>query len=226
MNSPLRAILALLVVLSSVTSADAQPYVGASILADVIRASGPNDQQPGSGEALGGALRLGASLGDEWGVDLEFARSGEVEWRPDVSILAQLTQSLPGVIGVLPNITIFPTPEISVEAQISTLTTMLWWRQRVTEGFDLVYLGGAAFTRTVTDNRVAYGQILPAIGGGLLPLPRVFEQETVGYDTGVVVGIDGSIEMTDHLRLVPGFRLLTVASRWIVRPSAGLQWRF
>ena len=124
MNIPLRAILSVLTVLLPVTSADAQPYVGASFLADVIRASGPNDQ-PGSGEALGGGLRLGARLGEQWGLDVEFARSGDVEWQPDVTILAELTQSLPGVIGVLPNIAIFPQPEISVEAHLSTLTTML-----------------------------------------------------------------------------------------------------
>ena len=211
--------------LSFATGASAQPYVGGSILVDIVRASGPVDDTPGSGEAIGGGLRIGVALRNQWGIDLEFIRSGEVEWQPDVRILADVTRSLPGVFGVPPNISIFPSPQFSSETQLSTLTTTLWWRQEVNDRFDLVYFGGAAFTRTATDSNVSY--ILPASAGLLpLPFPQFFEQESIGYDTGVVVGIDGSIAMTDHLRLVPGFRLISVASRWILRPSAGLQWKF
>jgi len=211
--------------LSSATRASAQPYVGGSILVDIVHASGPVDDTPGSGEAIGGGLRIGVALRNQWGIDLEFVRSGEVEWQPDVRILAELTRSLPGVFGVLPNTVIFPSPQLSSEAQLSTLTTMLWWRQEVNDRFDLVYLAGAAFTRTATKSHVSY--ILPASDRLVpLPFPQFFEQESIGYDTGVVVGIDGGIAMTDHLRLVPGFRLISVASRWILRPSAGLQWKF
>jgi hypothetical protein len=213
----------LLAGLSFATGASAQPYVGGSILVDIIRMSGPADDTPGSGEAIGGGLRIGAALRNQWGIDLEFARSGDVEWQPDVRILADVTRSLSGAIGVPPNIAIFPSPQFSAETQLSTLTTMLWWRQEVNDRFDLVYLGGAAFTRTATNSNVSY--ILSA-NAGILPFPQFFEQESITYDTGVAVGIDGSIAMTDHLRLVPGFRLISVASRWILRPSAGLQWKF
>ena len=203
---------------SLATGASAQPYVGGSILVDIVHASGPVDDTPGSGEAIGGGLRIGVALRNQWGIDLEFARSGEVEWQPDVRILAEVTRSLPSTA-------IFPSPQFSSEAQLSTLTTMLWWRQEVNDRFDLVYLGGAAFTRTATESNVSY--ILPASAGLLpRPLPPFFEQESIAYDTGVAVGLDGSIAMTDHLRLVPGFRLISVSSRWILRPSAGLQWKF
>ena len=138
--------------LSFATGASAQPYVGGSILVDIVRASGPVDDTPGSGEAIGGGLRIGVALRNQWGIDLEFIRSGEVEWQPDVRILADVTRSLPGVFGVPPNISIFPSPQFSSETQLSTLTTMLWWRQEVNDRFDLVYLGGAAFTRTATDS--------------------------------------------------------------------------
>jgi hypothetical protein len=216
-------VLFLMAGLSSATAASAQPYFGGSILADIIRTSGPVDQTPGSGEAIGGALRMGVATGDRWGVDLEFARSGEVEWQPDVSILSGVT--LPGVFGALPTTAIFPSPQISFEAQLSTLTTMLWWRQEVNDRFDLVYLGGAAFTRIATQGSVSY--ILPARGEVLpLPIPQLFEQESVEYVAGVVVGLDGGIGMTEHLRLVPGLRMIAVGSRWIVRPSVGLQWKF
>jgi len=211
--------------LSSASGASAQPYVGGSILVDIVHASGPVDDTPGSGEAIGGGLRIGVALRDQWGIDLEFARSGDVEWQPDVRILTEVTRSLPGVFDVLPNTVIFPSPQLSSEAQLSTLSTMLWWRQEVNDRFDLVYLGGAAFTRTATESRASY--ILAASPGLLpLPFPQFFEQKSIGYDTGVVVGIDGGIAMTEHLRLVPGFRLISVRSRWILRPTAGLQWKF
>ncbi len=103
---------------------------------------------------------------------------------------------------------------------------MLWWRQEVNDRFDLVYLGGTAFTRTATDSNVSSPSLRRVPGCCRFRFPQFFEQESIGYDTGVVVGIDGGIAMTDHLRLVPGFRLISVASRWILRPSAGLQWKF
>ena len=208
---------------SFATGASAQPYVGGSILVDIVRASGPVDNTPGSGEAIGGGLRIGVALRNQWGIDLEFVRSGDMEWQPDVRILADVTRSLPSVFAVPPNVSIFPSPQFSAETQLSTLTTMLWWRQEVNDRFDLVYLGGAAFARTATNSNVSY--ILPA-SAGVLPFPQFLEQESVAYDTGVVVGIDGGIAMTDHLRLVPGFRLISVTSRWILRSSVGLQWKF
>src|SRR5262245_6307151 len=124
--------------LSFATGASAQPYVGGSILVDIVHTSGPVDDPPGSGEAIGGGLRIGVALQQHWGVDLEFARSGDIEWQPDVRILATT---------IFPPTTIFPTPQLTYETQLSTLTTMLWWRQEVNDRFDLVYLGGAAFTR-------------------------------------------------------------------------------
>jgi hypothetical protein len=216
----------LLFLLALGTTAGAQPYVGGAVYADIVRASGPDDQ-PGSGEVIGGSLRIGTSLAAQWGVDFEVGRSGDIEWRPDVSILAELTSTVPSFVGVLPGITIFPTPEITVRSQLSTLTTMLWWRQEVSDRFDLVYLGGAAFTRTQMDSHISYPQLtVPGRGELLLPQTPIFAQESVDYHAGVVVGIDGGIEMTEHLRLVPGLRMMTVASRWIIRPSAGLQWVF
>ena len=224
---PIRSTLVppLLVLLAFASTANAQPFIGGAIHADIVRASGP-DEQPGSGEVIGGSLRIGTSLATRWGVDLEVARSGNIEWQPDVRILAELARAVP-FVGVLPEIAIFPTPEIAVESQLSTLTTMLWWRQEVTDRFDLMYLGGAAFTRTQIESRVSYPQLaVPGPFGVVFPQTRIFAQESVAYDAGVVVGIDGRIEITDHLRLVPGLRMMTAASRWIIRPSAGLQWVF
>jgi hypothetical protein len=98
----------LVVGLSSATRASAQPYVGGSILVDIVHASGPVDDTPGSGEAIGGGLRIGVALRNQWGIDLEFVRSGEVEWQPDVRILAELTRSLPGCSASCPTVSSFP----------------------------------------------------------------------------------------------------------------------
>lgn len=220
-------LLGLALVLLSATPARAQsPYVGASVLADVVRTSGPDDGAGRNGEALGGALRVGVSLGPRWGVELELTRAGELEWRPDVTILATSTRGRPGLFGALPDVAIFPTPRISVESQLSTLTTSVWWRQRVNDRFDLVYLGGVTFARSEIESEVNYTSPLPAGRAGQPAPARLYVQELINYDTGVTVGLEAAIGMTEHVRLVPGVRMLAVDAQWIVRPAIGLQWRF
>lgn len=220
------ASVAAVLVLSGATGAAAQsPYVGAAVLADVVRSSGTRDQQPGNGETIGGALRVGTSLGGRWGVDLEFVRSGETTWRPDVTILANVTSRVRDVVGPAARIGIVPTPNIEVESQLSTLTTSLWVRQQVNDRFSLVYLGGVVFSRTAIETEIEYDPIdLPRFA---LTLPTgLFADEAVLYDSGVSLGLDGDIRMTDHVRLVPGLRMLAIESQWLVRPSVGLHWRF
>ena len=89
-------LVALLLTIPAVAQAQG-PYVGASVLTDIVRASGSDDFNSGSGEAFGGALRVGASLGSQWGVDLEFARSGDIEWEPPVAILTGRSSFVGGV---------------------------------------------------------------------------------------------------------------------------------
>ena len=214
-----------IIVLSAVGAHAQSPYVGASVLADIVRTSGPEDGTGGNGEALGAALRVGAALGPHWGVEFEFTRSGEIEWRPEVTILATGTRGRPDLFGVLPDIAIFPPPEINVESQLSTLTSSLWWRQRVNRRFDLVYLGGVTCARSQLDTEVLYGSPIVGRAGQQAPT-RLFAQELTDYDTGVTVGLEAAIGMTEHLRLVPGIRMLALDSQWIVRPAVGLQWRF
>jgi hypothetical protein len=215
-----------LVLASAVATHAQSPYVGASLLADVVRTSGAEDSDVGNGEAIGGALRVGAALGPRWGVELEFVRTGEIEWRPDVTILATGSARRPNLFGALPEIAIFPTPEISVESQLSTLTTSVWWRQRVNDRFDLVYLGGVTFARSQLESQVNYASPVPVGRVGQQLPTRLYAQDTTAYDTGVMVGLEGAIGMTRHLWLVPGLRMLAIDSQWIIRPAVGLQWRF
>jgi hypothetical protein len=104
---------------------------------------------------------------------------------------------------------------------------MLWWRQELGERFDLMYLGGIAFTRADSSMRITFPTFpRPTPIGGVFPSPAVIDEESVSYSTGVAVGLDGRILMTDRLGLVPGIRLLTVSDGWVVRPAVALHWNF
>ena len=105
----------------------------------------------------------------------------------------------------------------------STLTVMPYLRQSLGSRADIVYLGGLAFVRT--SSQVSFGGGIRLLGS-VIP----FEQSFVTYGAAPVVGVDVRVSMTDHLRLVPGLRLLVVdeggRSGWVTRPSIGLQWTF
>jgi len=213
--------------LAVATAASAQsPYVGASLVGDITRVShSVYDGSSGEGETFAGALRVGTSLGQQWGVELEFARSGKVDATPEFSILAD-TASF--TFGDTPIPSIFPVPQIEAERQLSTIATLLWWSHDVSSRVSLVYLGGVAFTREKSEIRISYGDFIlpPGIPGGILPPPRSIDQESVSYGADVAVGFEGRIGMTEHLHLTPGIRLHTISSGWSIRPGVGLQWRF
>src|SRR5688572_478044 len=68
-------------------------YVVGSLAAEISRSSRAEtvgfETPSGDGEVLGGSLRAGTSLGDRWGVELEFARgaTSEQETTPNPRIL-------------------------------------------------------------------------------------------------------------------------------------------
>lgn len=224
----MRLVLGLLTALAVHGSAFAQStYVGGALIGDIIRPSHTeSDIGTGGGEALGGALRVGTALGERWGVDLEFTMTAEIDTRPQPRILGAV-QAFTFSSSTAP-IPISIIPEVRSRQQLSTLSTMLWWRHEIGARSDIVYLGGVTFTRTDTSVRFTYAIPFPAIPGGIVPpFPRPdFSFERVGYEAGVAVGMDGRIGMTDHLRLVPGIRLLTAAGGWVIRPAIGLHWLF
>lgn len=226
----MRFVLGLLLAVSVSSTASAQSaYVGASFIGDVIRVSGP-DYGTGSanGETFGGALRAGVPLGAQWGVEAEFARTGKIDADPGV-YLAREGFTITSIEGpaIFPNI--FPTPRYSIERQLSTISAALWWNHELNDRFSLAYLGGVAFTRADTEVEIGYDFPVPLPGGGVpLPLPRPISvrSESVSYDADVVVGFEGRIGMTEHLRLVPGIRMQTAVGGWAIRPGVGLQWMF
>jgi hypothetical protein len=209
-------------------------YVGASAVADIARFGSTGVGDSSGGEAFGGAIRVGTSVTDRWGIDLEFTRPGEIEQENSFSILAGrirtvFTDLVPGLVA--PGMPIdlgrigasFPAPFSSTTTyRYSTFTVMPYLRQTLGSRADVVYLGGLAFVRTASDIR---------FGGGLRPLGGIgFEQSFVTYSAAPAVGLDVRVSMTERLRLVPGLRVLVVdesgRSGWLIRPSIGLQWTF
>lgn len=224
-------------ILAAAPAAEAQgPYVGVSALADVVRMSGAGGNGQGA-EAFGVALRLGVPLDDHWGVELEFARSAEMDVSPEARILADMPVQSMGSLGFGMNTgavsLIFPAPEIEAERQLSTVSTLLWRRHTVSDRVDLAYLGGVAFTRAALHTRVSYPFFpMPIPVPVPRPIPesisatRLFESEAVSYGADVAVGMEGRIRMTEHVRLTPGIRMQTVDGGWSIRPAVGLQWTF
>ena len=204
------------------------PYVSASVGMDVSRFSGAevNGGFERGGEALAIALRLGTPIGDRWGVELGYTRPTVVESESrlnfPIPFPADLLRAFP--IPGVPAISL-PTfrGSTTVERRDSTLETVAWVRQPVGR-VDLVYLGGVAFNRTVEEITIDFGRI------ALLPLPN--SVRTTTYGVSPLVGIEGRIGMTEHLRLVVATRMQTIGdgnsgtSGWLVRPSAGLMWQF
>ena len=48
---------------------------------------------------------------------------------------------------------------------------------------------------------------------------------TTIYDTGVMAGLDVTVNFTDHLALVPQVRLTGSSYAWNIRPGVALRWR-
>ena len=211
-------------------------YVGGSAVADIARFGSIGIGDSSGGEAFGGAIRVGTAVTDRWGIDLEFTRPGEIEQENPLSILAGAFETvLPGLApgrvplpGGMPiDIgrigTALSVPFSSTTAyRYSTFTVMPYLRQSLGSRADIVYLGGLAFVRT--SSRISLG------GGIRLLAGNGFEQSFVTYGAAPAVGLDVRVSMTDHLRLVPGLRVLVVdesgRSGWLTRPSIGLQWIF
>jgi hypothetical protein len=210
------------------------PYVGAAVGMDVARydhvefpGSGDFDA---SGEAVAFSLRLGTPIGQNWGVELGFTYPNEIERENSQFPIPLLAAALAGRtaagIAVPPTNVTFPVFEASteVERRNTTLETVAWFAQSVSGRVDLVYLGGVAFNRVVEEISFNFNRRLIAI-----VVPN--STRSVSYDVGPVVGMEARIGLTDHVRLVPAFRLQgvggsTTQGGWLLRPSVGLAWQF
>jgi hypothetical protein len=223
----------LAVVLSLVAAAALaqSPYVAATVGADVSRFSHSTSsltRLPSSdSEVISWSLRAGTSVGENWGVELEFVKSGRsrVEGPFGVQPLIPATGTVPGgtiIVSPLPNI---PSPiafQTDVRRSHSDFDTVAWARQRVAGSVDLVYLGGVAFSR----QRSEITQTFPTVLALFAPGGGTFRTTTINYSTRPLVGAEARIALTSHMRLVPGIRLQGLGEGWLVRPYAGLGWFF
>lgn len=200
----------LLVTVMMVTPAWAQPETGVSVglVGDIARYNGPagGARFPGDpsrdGEALGFSLRLDRSLGSRWGVELEYARGGEIasEESRVVPLFPELTTSLTELSSSSPSsITLLPIESrTTYQSRLSTVSTLAWVRQSAGDRTSLVYSAGLGFGIWQTESTFAY------IG---LPSQNTLPASTIeytSYSIHPVVGMDARISMTEHAALVPG----------------------
>lgn len=200
-------------------------YVGATLTGEIVRTTqveaGTGDT-PGSGEAIGFALRVGTSLGSNWGVELEYARPSVIKSRDELfyALPASLAEgALGGISDVVPSIypPIFPIPlAIETRDRHSAVSAVLWANQSVSDRVALVYLGGVAFSRF--EREYGYASNAPSI---LFPVSR-----TTRYGAHPVVGFESWIGLTDRVTLMPGIRLRAVQDGWSIRPAVGIGWSF
>ena len=215
--------------LFGVRTASAQsPYVGISLIGDIVRTShaeGSFDGGPqGSGESIGFGVKIGAPVAANWGVELEFVRPSEIEGSgsPVYPLLpSPLTVGDPAIIttllGSLPSTTIFPSPvRVETRDRYTTLSTVAWASQDLSDRVSLIYLGGVAFNRSEHEYGVSYN----------IPIRPISSQRTINYGVRPVVGLESRIAMTDHLSLVPGIRLVGLQDAWLFRPAVGVRWSF
>lgn len=183
---------------------------------------------------MGGALRVGTSLGDRWGVELEFARGATLENEstggPRIlpafpAGILTFSSSTPG--GISPAAPIVLNFRQRLAQRHQTLGAVAWIRQPVGSRVDLVYLGGVGFWRTAREQEFSFaGPLSPAIA----IVPRSQVTRTTSYGAGPLAGIEARIGLTEHVHLVPGIRLHGVGdvegTGWLLRAGVGLGWFF
>jgi hypothetical protein len=225
--------LALLMIAGLAKPARAQGYVAASVLGDIARFNeydSGGDDTSGSGEAIGFALRLGTAIGTRWGVELEFARPSEIEseFSPPYILTAVNVAAgpVPPSVGspVVPDVYFPYSFRTEARRRNTTLSTSVWIGQPVTKRFALKYLAGIAFGRTSQDIDIVYEPI-PRLAP-VITVPTRASTSATTYDVGPLVGVEGEIGLTEHVQLIPGFRLHGVEGGWLLRPSVGLGWNF
>jgi len=210
------------------------PYVAGAIGADVSRFSHATSNLYASpsndAEVLSGALRVGTSVGSNWGVELEFVRAGRSHTEGPVvspllqagSVSATITQLLPP--GVVPGTIPIPVPfeyRSDVTRRHASVDAVAFVRQTAGSMVDLVYLGGLAFSRERADVAQSVVPVFRTIAS-----PATFRSTFIQYDTRPLVGMEARIRFTSRIRLIPGFRLQGLSEGWLMRPYVGLGWFF
>jgi hypothetical protein len=212
--------------LAAATPAAAQStYVGASLVWDIARFSGVDyddeslarligGETAGDGEALGFNLKLGRELGERWGVELEFARTGEFEHRAGFVLPAALER----LELRAPSIPF----DYETERQHTMIGVLAFAKQELGDRVELSFLGGVSFNRVETEQEFTGPQIL------IYPPITIPDYETVDYGVGPEVGVEAAVKV-GAAAITGGVRLQTAGaarSGWLVRPNVGMRWSF
>ena len=208
------------------TAAAQSTYVAASLVGDIARFDKIefDDDLPrvtgsaatADGEALGFNVRIGRALGERWGLEFEFARSGAIENRVSYGV---------------PRLTVFtslPIPdfqyELETEQRYMGYGSWAWVRQDLGERVDFTYLGGLMFNRTEVEQDVRVTD--PRFGQWISVIPEMTVTE---YSISPAVGIDAGFRLSDAAAVTAGLRLHGVtAGRTgvLLRPTVGVRWTF
>ena len=228
-------------VLVATPAAAQSTYIGGSLVGDIARFGKletgdtfsrlvPPADSSIDGETLGFGITAGRALGERWGVELEFVRSGEIENRstrrlgPILIPTLPTLPTLPGLPGTIP--IPFPDFEIELETELqhTTIGALAWVRHDVGDRMELSYLGGISFIRSELESHIGVNDPRFDI------LSLVPESKAIEYQAGPAVGIDASFKFGDHVAVVTGLRMLALTaesrSGWLIRPAAGVRWRF
>ena len=104
--------------------------------------------------------------------------------------------------------------------QHTTIDTVAWLRQELSERVDLVFAGGVSSAAS----KPGRGFVLRMTAWpSICPIRAI---ETTQYGTGAVVGVEGLFELSNHAAITGGVRVHGVAGGWLIRPAAGLRWSF
>ena len=202
-------------------------YVGASLVGDIgrfnriefdddafARLVGPAGSE--DGEALGFNLKIGREIRRGWGVEFEFARTGEFETTTPFAVPAFRPERL--------DLTVPPTPlDFESERRHTTFAALAWIRQELGRRVDISYLAGVAFSRVEAEFDYDGPRIL------IYPPITIPSYETIFYDVGPSVGAEAAFKF-GAAAVTGGIRLQTTnsgtGSGWLVRPNVGMRWTF
>ena len=219
-------LLTIAVVLASGAARGQSPYVAGTIGADVSR-FGHSDstfsRTPTSdSEVMSGSVRVGTSVGQNWGVELEFVRSGSSRGGVPPPVPLPFAGTAAGTLNFATGTTSVIAFQNDVRQSHYDFDTVAWVRQGAGSKVDVVYLGGIAFSH----QRVEITSTFPTALRPLLPVPGPFRTTVIDYSARPLVGAEARIALTSHVRLIPGLRLQALPNGWLLRPYAGLGWFF
>jgi opacity protein-like surface antigen len=202
-------------------------YVGASLVGDLARFSKidydddefariAGGETSADGEALGFNVKIGREIGERWGLEFEFARTGEFESRTSIALPAVVRETLDLRIP-------YYGFEYEAERSHTMFAALAWVRQDLGDRVELSYLGGISFNRVETEQEYTGPRIL------IYPPVTVPGYETIDYGVGPSVGVEAAIKI-GSAAVTTGVRLQSAigASRggWMIRPNVGMRWTF